>query len=91
MSPEKMLEILVKACANGDVAKCEQILNIPGSDVSSLAIQFDESISNIEKNSKVNGIFAGHTALQAAAQNGHTNIVKKLLKFNVEVEIEVND
>ena len=89
MSPEKMLEILVKACANGDAAKCEQILNIPGSDVSSLLFQLREELL-IKNNSKVNGIFAGHTALQAAAQNGHTNVIKKLLKFNVDLEIEVN-
>ncbi len=90
MSPEKMLEILVKACANGDAAKCEQILNIPGSDVSLLLFQLYEKNLSIN-NSKVNGIFAGHTALQAAAQNGHTNVIKKLLKFNVDLEIEVNN
>ncbi len=37
----------------------------------------------------VNAIFAGHTALQAAAQNGHINIIKRLMRFNCDLEIEV--
>ena len=39
---------------------------------------------------KVNGVFAGHTALQAASQNGHVELVKVLIKHNVDMEIEVN-
>lgn len=39
----------------------------------------------------VNGVFAGHTALQAAAQNGHLDVIKILLKFHADVEIEDKD
>lgn len=37
----------------------------------------------------INGIFAGHTALQAASQNGHPDIIKLLLRHNADVELEV--
>lgn len=37
----------------------------------------------------VNGVFAGHTALQAASQNGHLEVVKILLRYKADVEIEV--
>ena len=39
----------------------------------------------------VNHVFAGHTALQAASQNGHLNVIKILIKFNVDLEIEDKD
>lgn len=61
-------EELVKAAANGDAAKCEDLLSI---------------------GSNVNGVFAGHTALQAASQNGHVNVIRVLIKFNVDLEIDV--
>lgn len=64
-------EELVKASANGNASKCEQILNTIGSNV--------------------NAVFAGHTALQAAAQNGHLDVIKVLMKFNVDLEIEDKD
>jgi len=34
-------------------------------------------------------MYGGHTALHAACQNGHLNIVKLLLTHNADVEIEV--
>jgi ankyrin repeat protein len=37
----------------------------------------------------VNGIFAGHTPLQAAAQNGHIEIIRLLIQHDVNFEIEV--
>ncbi|XP_023313417.1 E3 ubiquitin-protein ligase MIB1 isoform X2 [Trichogramma pretiosum] len=39
----------------------------------------------------VNGIFAGHTALQAASQNGHLDVIKILLLYKADVEIEDKD
>uniref|UniRef100_A0A023F2T6 RING-type E3 ubiquitin transferase n=2 Tax=Triatoma infestans TaxID=30076 RepID=A0A023F2T6_TRIIF len=45
----------------------------------------------LRKNADVNGMFGGHTALQAASQNGHINVVKLLLKQNADVEIEDKD
>jgi len=35
-------------------------------------------------------MFAGHTALQAASQNGHSDVIKVLLKYEVNFEIEVS-
>ncbi|RWS13087.1 E3 ubiquitin-protein ligase mind-bomb-like protein [Dinothrombium tinctorium] len=64
-------EELVKAAANGDAQKCEEILQRPDADV--------------------NGVFASHTALQAASQNGHLEVIKILLKYNADVEIEDKD
>jgi len=37
----------------------------------------------------VNGVYAGHTALQAASQNGHVEVVKILMKYDVDLEVEV--
>ncbi|GFY58225.1 e3 ubiquitin-protein ligase mib1 [Trichonephila inaurata madagascariensis] len=62
-------EELVKAAANGDAQKCEEILKRSEADV--------------------NGVFASHTALQAASQNGHIEVIKILLRHNANVEIEV--
>ena len=39
---------------------------------------------------QVNGVFAGHTALQAASQNGHEDTVRVLIRFDVDLEAEVN-
>lgn len=39
---------------------------------------------------QVNGVFASHTALQAASQNGHIEVIKILLRHNADVEIEVS-
>ena len=39
----------------------------------------------------VNGLFAGHTALQAASQNGHVDAVKLLIKFNANLETQVHN
>uniref|UniRef100_A0A914X811 RING-type E3 ubiquitin transferase n=1 Tax=Plectus sambesii TaxID=2011161 RepID=A0A914X811_9BILA len=64
-------EELVKAAANGDAQKCEEILARPDADV--------------------NGIFAGHTALQAAAQNGHMDALNALLLQRADIELEDKD
>lgn len=39
----------------------------------------------------MNGVFAGHTALQAASQNGHIEVIEVLLRHSVNVEIEDKD
>lgn len=65
------VEELVKAAANGDSARCEEILKRSDSDV--------------------NGVFASHTALQAASQNGHLEVIRCLLKYNADVEVEDKD
>lgn len=38
---------------------------------------------------QANGVFAGHTALQAASQNGHSDVIKILINYHVDFEIEV--
>lgn len=48
-------EELVKAAANGDAQKVEELLG--------------------REECNVNGVFAGHTALQAASQNGHLEVM----------------
>lgn len=45
----------------------------------------------MRKEADVNGMFGGHTALQAASQHGHIEVVKLLLKHNADVEIEDKD
>ena len=40
---------------------------------------------------QVNVQFAGHTALQAASQNGHTDVIKVLIRHSVDVEMEVSN
>lgn len=35
-------------------------------------------------------MFAGHTALQAASQNGHIEVIKVLIKHSVNMEVEVS-
>ncbi|CAF1355431.1 unnamed protein product, partial [Didymodactylos carnosus] len=64
-------EELVKASANGDSRKVEELLQRPHVDV--------------------NGIFAGHTSLQAAAQNGHIDVIRILMLHHANLEIEDKD
>lgn len=65
-------EELVKTAANGDAKKCEETLKISNAGNGSGA--------------DVNGVFAGHTALQAASQNGHLEVIK--VRFNKILPIE---
>lgn len=39
----------------------------------------------------VNGPFSGHTALQAASQNGHLDVIRVLLNHGADPEIEDKD
>ncbi|OWA50119.1 E3 ubiquitin-protein ligase MIB1 [Hypsibius exemplaris] len=39
----------------------------------------------------VNGVFSGHTAVQAAAQNGQVDVLSVLLRVKADVEIEDKD
>lgn len=71
-------EELVKSAANGDSQKCEEVLK--QSNTAGAGIGPD-----------VNGVFAGHTALQAASQNGHLEVISVLLHYHADVEIEDKD
>lgn len=97
-------EELVKAAANGDAIKCELFLNptgqsqLHGNDQANSPLSDKESsipstsagTTSIDQ-ANVNGVFAGHTSLQAASQNGHLDVIKVLLKYNADVEIEDKD
>ncbi|VVD01744.1 unnamed protein product [Leptidea sinapis] len=39
----------------------------------------------------VNGVYAGHTALQAAAQNGHVQVIERLVAAGAEADAEDRD
>ncbi|XP_061509044.1 E3 ubiquitin-protein ligase mind-bomb [Anopheles gambiae] len=91
-------EELVKAAANGDKAKVEEFLigSAGGQNVtpsSSSAAGAAASLGETQSVVKVdvNGVFAGHTALQAASQNGHLEVIEVLLRHNADVEIEDKD
>nr|XP_022914465.1 E3 ubiquitin-protein ligase mind-bomb [Onthophagus taurus] len=71
-------EELVKSAANGDAQKCEEVLK-------------QSSSAGAGIGPDVNGVFAGHTALQAASQNGHLEVITILLRFHADVEIEDKD
>ncbi|XP_074027199.1 E3 ubiquitin-protein ligase mind-bomb [Leptinotarsa decemlineata] len=71
-------EELVKSAANGDAQKCEEVLK-------------QSSTAGAGIGPDVNGVFAGHTALQAASQNGHLEVITVLLRFHADVEIEDKD
>ena len=60
-----LTEELVKAAANGDTQKVEELVT--------------------REECNVNGVFAGHTALQAASQNGHLEVRKKEAFHSVEI------
>ncbi|XP_068621070.1 E3 ubiquitin-protein ligase MIB1 isoform X2 [Battus philenor] len=67
-------EELVKAAANGDAARCADIL-----------ARTDGARAD------VNGVYGGHTALQAAAQNGHVEVVRALVEAGAEADAEDRD
>ncbi|XP_052862143.1 E3 ubiquitin-protein ligase mind-bomb isoform X2 [Anopheles cruzii] len=88
-------EELVKAAANGDKSKVEEFLsgatgpqNVAVSSSSSAA---EQQPSVVVVKVDVNGVFAGHTALQAASQNGHLEVIQVLLCYHADVEIEDKD
>lgn len=71
-------EELVKAAASGNATRCEEFLS--GCHDGSNGQRAD-----------VNGVFAGHTALQAGSQNGHLDVIQMLLNYNADIEIEDKD
>lgn len=80
-------EELVKSAANGDAQKCEEVLKG--------ASQRDATQQGASGGGAggpdVNGVFAGHTALQAASQNGHLEVIAVLLRCHADVEVEDKD
>ncbi|XP_053661076.1 E3 ubiquitin-protein ligase mind-bomb [Anopheles marshallii] len=84
-------EELVKAAANGDKAKVEKFLT--GTTAEQNVTPSSSSMGDTQPVVKVdvNGVFAGHTALQAASQNGHLEVIEILLRHSADVEIEDKD
>lgn len=92
------------SCSFSFQARCEEYLTgaiqASSSSSSSAAAQTSGSGSGggggntsggVSTIADVNGVFAGHTALQAASQNGHIEVIQVLLRHNVDVEIEDKD
>lgn len=77
-----MLKKLFETHVSGDVNE-ELVKTAANGD----AAKCEECLKRPEAD--VNGVFAGHTALQAASQNGHLEVVKILLRYKADVEIEV--
>lgn len=71
-------EELVKAAASGNATRCEEFLS-----------GCNENANG--QTADVNGVFAGHTALQAGSQNGHLDVIRVLLDHNADIEIEDKD
>ncbi|KAI8115951.1 E3 ubiquitin-protein ligase mind-bomb [Lucilia cuprina] len=90
-------EEFVKAAANGYAQRCEEYLTgaVQASSSSSSGAAASSSTAGAAQTvntiADVNGVFAGHTALQAASQNGHIEVIQILLCHNVDVEIEDKD
>ncbi|XP_034655842.1 E3 ubiquitin-protein ligase mind-bomb [Drosophila subobscura] len=82
-------EEFVKAAANGFAARCEEYLAGAAAGQQPSTSSASPSASGPDVN--VNGVFAGHTALQAASQNGHIEVIQVLLRHAVDVEIEDKD
>ena len=66
-----VVEELVKAAANGDQGKVEELVT--------------------RADCNVNGVFAGHTALQAASQNGHLEVLRLLLRSGASPDLPNNN
>ncbi|VEN40650.1 unnamed protein product, partial [Callosobruchus maculatus] len=81
-------EELVKSAANGDAQRCEEVLK-QGATAAAAAASGGANAAVIGPD--VNGVFAGHTALQAASQNGHLEVIATLLRHHADVEIEDKD
>ncbi|XP_076652454.1 E3 ubiquitin-protein ligase mind bomb 1 isoform X4 [Halictus rubicundus] len=79
-----MLKKLFETHVSGDVNE-ELVKTAANGD----ATKCEECLKRPEAD--VNGVFAGHTALQAASQNGHSEVIKILLRYKADVEIEDKD
>ncbi|XP_046402903.1 E3 ubiquitin-protein ligase mib1-like [Ischnura elegans] len=79
-----LLKKLFETHVSGDVNE-ELVKGAANGDVQ----RVDECLSRTDAD--VNGVFAGHTALQAASQNGHLEVIRCLLRHQADVEIEDKD
>ncbi|XP_064541015.1 E3 ubiquitin-protein ligase mind-bomb isoform X1 [Drosophila montana] len=87
-------EEFVKAAANGFASRCEEYLagaTQPSTSSAAAAAAAGSPSGGPVPEVNVNGVFAGHTALQAASQNGHIEVIQVLLRHSVDVEIEDKD
>lgn len=102
-------EELVKAAANGEAGKCDELLVVQGSSnniaagassgggasgenggaAAASSSSAGATASGGGGSANVNGVFAGHTALQAASQNGHLEVIQVLLRYQVRIIIIV--
>ncbi|XP_034947633.1 E3 ubiquitin-protein ligase MIB1 isoform X1 [Chelonus insularis] len=79
-----LLKKLFETHVSGDVNE-ELVKSAANGD----AVKCEECLKRLDAD--VNGVFAGHTALQAASHNGHLDVIKILLRYKADVEIEDKD
>ncbi|KAG8247521.1 E3 ubiquitin-protein ligase mib1 [Homalodisca vitripennis] len=79
-----LLKKLFETHVSGDVNE-ELVKSAANGD----AQKCEESLKRMDAD--VNGVFGGHTALQAASQNGHLEVIKILLRHQADVEVEDKD
>lgn len=79
-----LLKKLFETHVSGDVNE-ELVKSAANGDVQ----KCEDSLKRMDAD--VNGVFGGHTALQAASQNGHLEIIKLLLRHQADVEVEDKD
>lgn len=79
-----LLKKLFETHVSGDVNE-ELVKSAANGD----AQKCEESLKRMDAD--VNGVFGGHTALQAASQNGHLEVIKILLRYQADVEVEDKD
>ncbi|KAK0093716.1 hypothetical protein PV326_012837 [Microctonus aethiopoides] len=79
-----LLKKLFETHVSGDVNE-ELVKSAANGD----ATKCEECLKRLDAD--VNGVFAGHTALQAASHNGHLDVIKILLRYKADVEIEDKD
>lgn len=97
-------EDLIKAAANGDVQKLEEMLSKGTCHVSFSDVMQTENFVfcicgilflwvhltiTVQCSLQVNDVYVGHTALQAASQNGQSDVIKLLIGYKADLEQEV--
>ena len=81
--------LVLASCCVGPVRASVRDVSVLQAAANGDAQKVEEILQRPE--AEVNGMFAGHTALQAAAQNGHLEVIKILMSGSIDFEIEDKD
>uniref|UniRef100_A0A1I8JDX0 AP2/ERF domain-containing protein n=1 Tax=Macrostomum lignano TaxID=282301 RepID=A0A1I8JDX0_9PLAT len=84
-------EELVKAAANGDLSRLQELLGAGRSSASSSPQRQQQRAVSAAPTADANAIYAGHTALQAASQNGHIAAARLLIDRGANLQAEDRD